>query len=82
MDSFYQNLHKGKDKGTALHHAKLEYINSDFTDQQGAHPFYWSAYTLMGNPKALEIPTKNNWWMWLLGIGAVGLFVFFIKKKF
>ncbi len=54
MESFYQNLNLGSDKSKALHDAKISYINSEKTDQNSAYPYYWSAYSLVGNTDPVD----------------------------
>ena len=43
MVEFYQNINKGMSKGEALRQAKLSLI--------GRHPYYWSAFILIGDPR-------------------------------
>lgn len=55
MRNFYQNLKTGSPKSAALRNAKLTVLKTtgEFSDGQPfsfAHPFYWAAYVLIGNP--------------------------------
>jgi CHAT domain-containing protein len=43
MINFYDNLHKGMSKAEALQKAKLTLIDH--------HPFYWSSFLLIGDPR-------------------------------
>ena len=82
MESFYQNLHDGSDKSSALHDAKISYMENDFTDQNSAHPYYWSAYALLGNAAPIDMRIVVNWWIWLIGIGLIFIiFSYFFKRK-
>ena len=49
MKDFFHNLSKGMEKDEALRQAKLSFIN-DPQNKYFAHPYYWSAFTLMGDP--------------------------------
>ena len=81
FDSFYKYLDRGNDKSHALHQAKLNYLESDLTDQSSGHPYYWSAYLLVGNSDPLDIQTGSNWWIWFFGIGLICVLVFYFFKK-
>ncbi|MCC3606507.1 MAG: CHAT domain-containing protein [Microcoleus sp. PH2017_29_MFU_D_A] len=43
MVQFYQNINKGMSKNDALRQAKLSQISR--------HPFYWSPFILIGDPR-------------------------------
>ncbi|WP_293339102.1 CHAT domain-containing protein [Microcoleus sp. CAWBG58] len=43
MVEFYKNINKGMSKGEALRQAKLSQISR--------HPFYWSPFILIGDPR-------------------------------
>jgi CHAT domain-containing protein len=43
MINFYQNLNQGQDKAQALQQAKISQIDR--------HPFFWSAFLLIGDPR-------------------------------
>ncbi len=43
MINFYQNLSQGQDKAQALQQAKIAQINR--------HPYFWSAFLLIGDPR-------------------------------
>ncbi len=81
MEAFYQNLNNGSDKSKSLFDAKLSYIASDATDQNSAHPYYWSAYELVGNTNPVDIGGRTKWWIPLAGIGLIGVFMIFYFKN-
>jgi len=72
MAHFYAALYEGESKTTALHQAKLAYLND--ADPRAAHPVYWAGFQLLGNPRPLR--TSRPWYAWLgvvvllLGLGG------------
>ncbi|ELR70926.1 tetratricopeptide repeat domain protein [Fulvivirga imtechensis AK7] len=49
MENFFFNLSEGMRKDEALRQAKLSFIK-DPQNKYFAHPYYWSGFTLMGDP--------------------------------
>ncbi len=80
MGFFYQNLENGLDKSKALHDAKMSYIENDLTNQSSAHPYYWAAYSLVGNANPIENGKGVKWWVWLITLSIVGFISYFIFK--
>ncbi|MBN1951495.1 MAG: CHAT domain-containing protein [Bacteroidales bacterium] len=84
MVEFYAQLRKGKSKSEALRLAKLKYLKECLPE--ASHPFFWSAFSVVGNPDPLytEEPEDSNWW--ILGISALFLaalagIAWYIRKR-
>ncbi|MEM8907592.1 MAG: CHAT domain-containing tetratricopeptide repeat protein, partial [Bacteroidota bacterium] len=66
MPLFYEQLAQGKNKDEALHTAKLRFLKT--ADLEFRHPFFWSAFVLMGDASPVIAPA-HNWWA--VGIGSL-----------
>ncbi len=71
MKSFYQNLKKGKGKAEALRLAKLTYLET--ADANTSDPYYWAAFTLVGNNKPL-VQDRNGYWIYVI-LGLIVILV-------
>ena len=81
IHSFYQNLHQGLPKGTALRKAKLEYIEK----ADDPNPFFWAAFTLTGQCDHSELFAASESIgssILLFGLSVLGLLMltFFFEK--
>jgi CHAT domain-containing protein/Tfp pilus assembly protein PilF len=52
INRFNRNLKKGQNKDVALRNAKIDYLNSNRVYSR-SHPFYWSAFILIGDNEPL-----------------------------
>jgi len=52
MASFYTYLNDGLPKSTALHKAKLDYINTN--DLSDSSPYYWASFILVGDTSPID----------------------------
>ena len=77
MTEFYKELAKGRSKDEALRNAKLKFIKEENLTR--AHPFYWSAYICVGNPKPLFIAGKNLYII-VASVIIIVTILFIIKK--
>jgi CHAT domain-containing protein/Tfp pilus assembly protein PilF len=61
MNQFYYHLQQGQGKAEALRAAKLKFLKS----ATHAHPYYWAAFILQGEPKE-KVFSETSWVRWLL----------------
>lgn len=58
MVYFYEELKKGHGKADALRNAKLRYL--ELADENTSMPYYWAAFTLIGDNEPIYFPSKIN----------------------
>ncbi|MEM6347915.1 MAG: CHAT domain-containing protein [Bacteroidota bacterium] len=77
MEAFYKALDVGAQPSLALQQAKQAYINN----HDLAHPYYWSAFVVIGQDSKLDI--QKGQWGWWLGGGVLVLLIFgiFVRNK-
>jgi CHAT domain-containing protein len=73
MKMFFQNLHRGMNKDEALRQAKLSFLTTS-KNKHFAHPYYWSAFTLTGDPSPLA---TGRWFNWSY-VSIAGVFIVLI----
>ena len=76
---FYKNLSKGQTKSSALHNAKLNYLNTHSLSEQS--PYYWASFILLGENDTLSASSQS--WIWyglLLTLILIFSIIFFRKK--
>jgi|GEM_PF-1822330 len=80
LRNFYKQLtDKNLDKRSALHAAKSEYLTAQ-KDPMRAHPFFWAAYTPVGDMR--KIGTTPYWVWWIVAIsGGLLLGWFFVRTQ-
>jgi CHAT domain-containing protein len=79
MDEFYRQLSKGKSKDAALRAAKFSYL--DAADESKAHPYYWAAHVMIGDPSGF----RGNYQGWAWGaviLCLVAVIVVFEVRKY
>ena len=77
MNRFYTNLNEGMPKGTALHKAKLSYLEDHFGLERSPH--YWSSFILIGDTDSL--PHESSLWKYFLLVPFLLLLLYFKNKK-
>ncbi|MEM6316849.1 MAG: CHAT domain-containing tetratricopeptide repeat protein [Bacteroidota bacterium] len=77
MHAFYEYLEEGATKSAALRRAKMALMDNG----NYSHPYYWSAFMLVGDSTSLDL--SSGWFGW----GAISfallaaLFLFFLTRK-
>lgn len=80
MVSFYSHLKNKTSKFEALNQAKVEYLQNAKT-RALAHPYYWSAFILIGDGTPINI-AKNYWVLFgYSGLIFLGILFFAIRKR-
>ncbi len=78
MDHFYKLLSVGIPKDVALQQAKLAFL--DQANQLKSHPYFWSAYILIGDAEPLAPPKRTFWWVVLSFALFAALLLFFYGR--
>lgn len=82
MIHFYKNLKAGMTKSSALHQAKLKYLNTHSLSETS--PYYWASFVLIGNSDSIDVTKSNNILIVCLFILAtvllLGLYYYKTKK--
>jgi hypothetical protein len=82
MKFFYEEIKAGRPKSDALKNAKLKYI--ELADENTADPFYWSAFTLIGDNEPIRIQKPvdlRTFSFTILAICISGIIMFYLYKK-
>ena len=79
FNEFYKNIKKGESKSQALHHAKLNYLQSSQLTQLS--PYYWASLTLTGDAGIVPIKVEHSWVKTLVILLGF-LFAFILGKKY
>lgn len=74
---FYANLKDGQNKASALRNAKLDYLSTIKSDNY-AHPYYWAAPIIVGNPDAVSF--SHTLYVYLLTVTVI-IFALLITFK-
>jgi CHAT domain-containing protein len=78
INRFNRNLKKGQSKDVALRNAKIDYLKSN-TIYSHAHPFFWSAFILIGDNEPLF--HKERIALLASGLLLITIFAFFWIRK-
>ncbi|WP_299883946.1 CHAT domain-containing protein [uncultured Lacinutrix sp.] len=77
MSNFYKFLSQGDNKATALHKAKLNYLNTH--DGVEKSPHFWAPLVLVGDTSA--IAKDSYMFLWVLVAVLILVLIYFITKK-
>ena len=77
MGSLGRYLDEGMGKSEALRQAKLDYLQT--SDKTQSHPYYWSAFILIGDEEPL--PSRTDWFPWIGGITVLLLAMVFVAIR-
>ena len=81
FDQFYHSLMDGSSTKKALRTAQLHYLKDQGIDNHFAHPYYWAGFKHFGAAATLEVPFNFLSYWWLLGLGAIALLLFVLRKN-
>jgi CHAT domain-containing protein len=76
---FYKNIQQTNNSITALHEAKLNYLENQPMDKQA--PYYWASLQHVGDGGMGQQGALNNWWKWMLGSLVIGGCVWWWRKR-
>ncbi|MEN0005701.1 MAG: CHAT domain-containing tetratricopeptide repeat protein, partial [Bacteroidota bacterium] len=68
---FYEVLKEGKTKSSALHEAKLNYLNSTQLADAQKSPYYWAGFVYVGSDGGLELERSSEYWWWIILLGVL-----------
>ncbi len=82
MYDFYDNLHKGTDKASALREAKIHYLENAMPERK--HPFFWAGFIPIGDTTPIFVSPTN--WFFIIncligGLFLLGISIFILKNK-
>lgn len=78
VSDFYENLGEGQTKATALHNAKIKYLDTHSLSE--ASPYYWASFIMLGDDSPLDNTTSL--WSYLPYV-LLGLAIaFFVARRF
>ncbi len=80
MKHFYENLNKGYPKDYALQQAKVSFLRE--ANQLKSHPYFWSAYILVGDASPLVDSSMSlKWIAFVIGALLSGVLILIIRNK-
>lgn len=78
VSNFYENLADGQTKATALHNAKINYLNTHSLSE--ASPYYWASFIHLGENNTL--PKSRGHWPYYLMFGVGGLLLIAAIRRY
>lgn len=82
MKDFFENLDRGMPKDNALQQAKIDFLKNP-ENRYFSHPYYWSAFILMGDssPVSYKAPFNPMFVLSMVLFLVTSVLVFFIVRK-
>ncbi len=83
MGMFYRHLNEEQNPATALHNAKLQWLDQKSGQQFEKLPYFWAGMVYSGDNLPVQIESKKPfnklWWIGLLAVA--GLLYLFLRRK-
>ena len=79
MTTFYKELKNGIGKADALRNAKLKYL--ELSDQNTSDPYYWAAFTMIGDNQTIKISNPLKSWIWMIALFSVVTITYIVIKR-
>jgi hypothetical protein len=76
---FYEELKKGTGKSDALRNAKLKFL--EHADANTSSPYYWGAFTMIGDNEPLHVENKFPWWIAGLSLLLIFILLYYFMKR-
>ena len=81
MNFFYQNIKENMPKDEALHQAKKDFIDDNYSEY--AHPFFWASFIPIGDMGSIKFERSTNWRPKLfIGCLLIGFTMIFTYAKY
>ncbi|WP_158250505.1 CHAT domain-containing protein [Aquimarina sp. I32.4] len=77
MDNFYKNLNSSISTSTALHRAKLEYLDAEGISNIKKSPYHWASFVYYGK---INPDNPPNYLWYIIGIVLFILIILFLPK--
>ncbi len=77
MPRFYKNLSGGMPKKSALHQAKMAFLQEE--DLALRHPYFWSGFVLLGDAEPIKGQRNYIWWV-MAGVFFIGMMVWGARR--
>ena len=78
MKDFYKHLKNGNNKSTALHKAKLSYLDSQSLSESS--PYYWASLVLIGNTDSVKIDGNYSPLLYIISTLFILIMILLIIK--
>jgi CHAT domain-containing protein len=79
VKNFYGSLSSNQNIGEAMQKSKIQYLEQ--TDEEGAHPYFWSGYIVLGNAGSSFEPISPTYYYILWATGGFIIFMLWVMRK-